>query len=421
MMKKNLIYAQSGGATTVINVTAQGLIAAAQQYPDKIGKIYASDRGITGVLEESLFDVSSSTPAELNSITNVPGAFFGTCRYQLQDPQKDEREFQRIYELFKAHNIGYFFYNGGNDSQDTSHKIAQWCQAKGLDLCCLGIPKTIDNDLPYTDTCPGFGSVAKFLAVSLAEISADLRSICSSSTKVFILETMGRDSGWIAGATSLIKQKSADPPHLILLPEHPLEPKHFLATVDKWVKNIGYCVIVVSEGLRRENGDYFSVSSVLMDDFGHRQLGGTAPVLASMIKEHLGYKYHWAVPDYMQRAAKHLVSQVDYDQALAVGEQGVHYAMEGRKSIMIAIKRVSSFPYKWDIDTVPLKKVANQLKNVPTDFFNPVDYSMTAAARSYYLPLIQGEVYPQYEQGLTRPASLIKRPITAKLEPFSCS
>ena len=397
---KNLIYAQSGGATAVINVTAQSLISTAQQYPDKINKIYASDRGITGILEESIFDLSAATDEELGSITNVPGAFFGTCRYKLKDPQEDDREYQRIYDLFKAHNIGYFFYNGGNDSQDTSHKIAQWCQEKGMDIRCLGIPKTIDNDLVMTDSCPGFGSVAKYLAVSLAEVSADLRSICSSSTKVFIMETMGRDTGWIAGATSLIKKNPEDPPHIILLPEYPLREKHFLALVDKTVKKIGYCIIVISEGLKKENGDYLSASAVVRDDFGHQQLGGTAPILANIIKRNLGYKYHWAVPDYMQRAAKHLVSQVDYDLARAVGEYGIHYAMAGQKSVMSCVERKSDSPFRWKIGTVTLEKVANQKKSVPPDFFDTERYLMTEAARNYYLPLIQGEVYPEYEKGL---------------------
>ena len=419
-MTKNIIYAQSGGATSVINVTAQALISTAQKHPNKIGKIYASDRGITGILEESFFDVTACTSQELESIANVPGAFFGTCRYKLKDPNKDDREYQRIFEIFKAYDIGYFFYNGGNDSQDTSHKIAKWCHDKGLDIHCLGIPKTIDNDLAHTDTCPGFGSVAKFLAVSLAEISADLRSICGSSTKVFILETMGRNAGWIAGATSLIKQRAEDPPHLILVPEHPLETKHFLSTVDKCVKNVGYCVIVASEGLKREDGNYLSASGVVVDDFGHHQLGGTAPVLANMIKQHLGYKYHWAVPDYMQRAARHLVSQVDYEQAHAVGEYGVRYAMEGLKGVMTTVQRVSSFPYKWEIGTADLKKVANTQRTLPDDYMDAAHYAMTAAARDYYLPLIQGESYPHYEQGLTRAASLTKKPIKPRLAPFSC-
>ena len=418
-VRKNILYAQSGGATSVINVTAKALIKAAQQYPDKIERIYASDGGITGVLTENLFDVTDSSAAELDSITNVPGAFFGTCRYKLQDPHKDEREFQRIYEVFKNHNIGYFFYNGGNDSQDTSHKISDWCRGKGMEVRCLGIPKTIDNDLAHTDNCPGFGSVAKFLAVSLFEISADLISICSSSTKVFVLETMGRDTGWLAGATSLIKRRKEDPPHLILLPEYPLRKRDLLNKVNQYVKRLGYCVIVASEGLRDETGDYLSASNVVIDDFGHHQLGGAAPILAGMIKKELGYKYHWAVPDYMQRAAKHLVSRVDYEQAAAVGEQGVHYAVAGEDSIMTCIERLHSTPYKWRVGKVPLQAVANKQKRLPAEFINPAEYSLTAAAREYYLPLIQGEVYPKYEQGLIPPASLIKRPVARTLADFS--
>lgn len=416
---KNLLYAQSGGATSVINVTAKALIETAQKHPDKIAKIYASDSGITGVLTEELFDITHSSPQDLTSITNVPGAFFGTCRYQLKDLKDDNSEYQRIYEVFKAHNIGYFFYNGGNDSQDTSNKIANWCRRKGLDVCCLGIPKTVDNDLPYTDNCPGFGSVAKFLAVSLAEVSADLISICKSSTKVFILETMGRDTGWLAGSTSLIKKKEEDPPHFILLPEHPFRAADFLAKVDLCVKRLGYCIIVTSEGLKDEKGDYLSASRVSMDDFGHYQLGGTAPVIAALIKKELNHKYHWAVPDYIQRAAKHLVSKVDYEQAAAVGQKGVEFALNGEKSVMVTIERVSSSPYQWKVGKTPLHLVANQQKNVPAEFFQPGNYSLNEEARSYYLPLIQGEVYPEYHQGLIRPASLIKHSVPPQLPRFS--
>ncbi len=416
---KNLLYAQSGGATSVINVTAKSLIETAQQHPDKIAKIYASDSGITGVLNEELFDITHSSQPDLGSITNVPGAFFGTCRYRLKDPKEDSREYQRIYEVLKAHNIGYFFYNGGNDSQDTSNKIANWCHQRGLDVHCLGIPKTVDNDLPHTDNCPGFGSVAKFLAVSLAEVSADLRSICKSSTKVFILETMGRDTGWLAGSTSLIKKREEDPPHMILLPEYPFRAADFLAKVDEYVKRLGYCIIVASEGIKDDKGDYLSASRISMDDFGHYQLGGTAPVIAALIKQKLGYKYHWAVPDYMQRAAKHLVSKVDYEQAAAVGKKGVEFALEGERSIMVTIERISSSPYKWQVGKVPLHLVANQQKNLPDEFCQPSKYSLNEAARNYYLPLIQGEVYPEYCDGLVRPASLAKKLVSPKLPQFN--
>lgn len=415
---KNLIYAQSGGATAVINVTACSLILEAQKHPDKIGKIYAANGGITGILQEKIFDLSKASRKEVSSIANEPGAFFGTCRYKLKDPKEDDSQYKRIFEILKAHNIGYFFYNGGNDSQDTTNRIAKWCADNGLVVKCLGIPKTVDNDLALTDSCPGFGSVAKYIAVSTAEINADLISICGSSTKVFVLETMGRDAGWIAAAAGLIKQHEKDAPHILLLPEIPLNRQEFLARVKFCVENIGYCFIVASEGVRDENKEYLAASSAVIDSFGHKQLGGVAPILTEMIKKEFGYKYHWAVPDYMQRASKHLVSTADYKQAAAVGKEAITLALRGNSSVMVSIERLSNSPYKWQVGAVPLNKVANAVKPLPHSFVNANNYSLSDAARAYYTPLIEGEVYPDYKRGLLQKAFLPKKEIAKKLPEF---
>ena len=415
---KNLIYAQSGGATAVINVTARALILEAQKHPEKIGKIYVANGGITGVLQEKIFDVTGASEEDVNSIANEPGAFFGTCRYKLTDPSENDFQYRRLFDVFKAHNIGYFFYNGGNDSQDTTNRIAQWCAEHGHNVQCLGIPKTVDNDLVHTDSCPGFGSVAKYIAVSTAEVNADLLSICGSSTKVFIMETMGRDAGWITASAGLIKRQEEDAPHILLLPEIPLKRKDFLARVKHCVENIGCCVIVASEGLRDENNEYLAASSVVIDSFGHQQLGGVAPILAGIVKQELGYKYHWAVPDYMQRAAKHLVSAMDYEQAQAVGKAAVTFALQGKNAVMSCIERISDSPYKWKVGYVPLNKVANAVKAMPRSFISDDGYSLTDEARAYYMPLIEGEVYPSYDRGLLKKASLQKKEIPSKLVKF---
>lgn len=416
---KNLIYAQSGGATAVINVTARALIEEARKHPQQIGSIYAANGGITGILTEKIFDITDASDEDIWSIENEPGAFFGTCRYKLDDPNKNDTQYRRLFEIFRAHNIGYFFYNGGNDSQDTTNRIAEWCRGNGHDVQCIGIPKTVDNDLTGTDSCPGFGSVAKYIAISIAEVSADLISICGSSTKAFVLETMGRDAGWIAGSAGLIKKKESDPPHLVLLPEVAFDKQKFLDKVKTCVEGYGYCVIVASEGIKDTNGEYITASHAVIDSFGHHQLGGVAPILAETIKQELDYKYHWAVPDYMQRACKHLVSEVDYLQAEAVGREGIKAAMAGKSEVMVGIKRISDAPYKWNIDTVPLTEVANKVKRIPASYISKDGLSLSAEAMSYYLPLVQGEKYPKYSNGVLEKASLVKQEIPVKLSPFS--
>ena len=419
-LPSNILYAQSGGATAVINVTAAALLGEARKHPEHIKNTYAAAGGITGVLNEELYDVTRVPETDLRSVANVPGAFFGTCRYKLQDAAENDNEYRRIYEVFKEHNIGYFFYNGGNDSQDTSNKIARYCEQRGMEVCCIGIPKTIDNDLIHTDTSPGFGSAAKYLAVSLLETSADVISICGTSTKVFIMETMGRDSGWLAGSGVLIKKQEEDPPHITLVPERPLQMSEFLNKVDTWVKKIGYCVIVTSEGLRDPNGNYLHASQTVSDDFGHQQLGGVGIVLAQNIKSTLGYKYQLAIPCYMQRAAGHLVSNTDYEMAQRVGTRAVQLALEGKKSVMVTIERLSNTPFRWETGYVSLDRIANYKKTLPDDYLTADGYNMSAEAYAYYAPLIRGEQYPAYQKnGIPAASTLSKQHTKKQLPAFS--
>ena len=399
MAPKNAFYAQSGGVTSVINASAAGVIETARKYPKQIGKIFAGKNGILGALEENLIDTSYETTRQIELLKYTPGGAFGSARYKLKGIKENRREYERLIEVFKAHDIGYFFYNGGGDSMDTAHKVSQIGSEMGFPIASIGIPKTVDNDLPITDTCPGFGSVAKYIAVSTNEASLDVLSMAETSTKVFILEVMGRHAGWIAAAGGLISKKRNDPPHIILFPEVPFEKKDFLKHVDKSVKQNGYCVIVASEGARYKNGKFLADAGS-KDSFGHKQLGGVAPVLADMIKKSLGYKYHYAIADYLQRSARHLSSEVDLKQAYAVGEMAVKAAIKGEKSKMMTIVRKSNKPYKWVIGSTDLSKVANNEKMMPKKFITSNGYGITKACKEYMMPLISGEGYPPYKDGL---------------------
>ena len=399
MAPKNAFYAQSGGVTSVINASAAGVIETARKYPKQIGKIFAGKNGILGALEENLIDTSYETTRQIELLKYTPGGAFGSARYKLKGIKENRREYERLIEVFKAHDIGYFFYNGGGDSMDTAHKVSQIGSEMSFPIASIGIPKTVDNDLPITDTCPGFGSVAKYIAVSTNEASLDVLSMAETSTKVFILEVMGRHAGWIAAAGGLISKKRNDPPHIILFPEVPFEKKDFLKHVDKSVKQNGYCVIVASEGARYKNGKFLADAGS-KDSFGHKQLGGVAPVLADMIKNSLGYKYHYAIADYLQRSARHLASEVDLKQAYAVGEMAVKAAIKGEKSKMMTIVRKSNKPYKWVIGSTDLSKVANNEKMMPKKFITSNGYGITKACKEYMMPLISGEGYPPYKDGL---------------------
>lgn len=396
MSVKNAIYAQSGGVTAVINASACGVIQTAKLFPEHIGKVYAAKNGIIGALNEELIDTSLESEKDIAKLMQTPSGAFGSCRYKLKD---NGEECQRLIAVFKAHNIGYFFYNGGGDSQDTAHKVSQLGKTMGYPITCIGIPKTVDNDLPFTDNCPGFGSVAKYIAISTKEAGFDVASMAASSTKVFILEVMGRHAGWIAAASGLAGQNPGEPPHIILLPEVPFEPTRFLAKVKDCVNSYGYCVIVVSEGIRNQEGQFLSDAG-LRDAFGHAQLGGVAPVIAQLIKSELGFKYHWAVADYLQRAARHIASQVDLDQAYALGKAAVEYAVKGYNAVMPIVIREQDEPYQWSIGQVPLSEVANQEKAMPAEYIAEDGMGITDACKRYLSPLIQGEAYPDYKNGL---------------------
>jgi 6-phosphofructokinase len=394
-MKKNILYAQSGGVTPVINATACGVIETARENKDKIGKVYAGKDGIIGILREELIDTSRENKTAIAGLRHTPGGGFGSCRYKLKGIEENRREYERLIEVFRAHDIGYFLYNGGGDSSDTAHKVSQIGKKLGFPVQCIGVPKTIDNDLPVTDNCPGFGSVAKYVAVSILEASLDVESMASSSTKVFVLEVMGRHAGWIAAAAGLAGTQESDPPHIILFPEVPFKQREFLKKVKYAVENYGYCTIAVSEGVRDTKGKFLADAGT-RDAFGHAQLGGVAPVVASLVREKLGYKYHWAVSDYLQRSARHVASRTDVEQAYAVGEAAVKLALEGKSGVMPTIKRVSNNPYRWEIGETSLGRVANREKMLPKSYISADGFGITPAARRYLSPLIQGEDYPPY-------------------------
>lgn len=398
---KNAFYAQSGGVTAVINATACGVIETARKNSDKIGTVYAGKNGIIGALTEELIDTSLESDADIAALRHTPSGAFGSCRYKLKSLEENREQYERLIEVFKAHDIGYFFYNGGGDSQDTSHKISQLGEAMGYPITCIGVPKTVDNDLPITDNCPGFGSVAKYVAVSIREAGYDVASMAKTSTKVFVMEVMGRHAGWIAAAGGLAAEKDGDSPHIILFPEIEFDEAAFLAKVQAAVENHGYCAIVVSEGVKNSEGKFLSEAGGT-DAFGHAQLGGVAPVIAELCKQKLGYKYHWAVADYLQRAARHIASATDVEQAYACGQAAVEFALEGRNSVMPAIVRESNNPYKWSIGSAPLADVANVEKMMPREYISEDGFHITEACREYLSPLIQGEDYPPYENGLPK-------------------
>ncbi|UZE95458.1 6-phosphofructokinase [Alkalimarinus alittae] len=396
MSIKNAFYAQSGGVTAVINASACGVIETARAHSDKIGTVYAGRNGIIGALREELIDTSLESKEDIAALRHTPSGAFGSCRYKLKNFEENKREYERLIAVFQAHNIGYFFYNGGGDSQDTAYKVSQLSEKMGYPITCIGVPKTVDNDLPFTDNCPGFGSVAKYVAISTQEAAMDIASMCESSTKVFILEVMGRHAGWIAAAGGLAGKDSSEAPHIILFPEVAFDREKFLARVEESVKKYGYCVVVASEGAQYEDGR-FVADAGQKDAFGHTQLGGVAPALANIVKQALGYKYHWAVADYLQRSARHIASATDVDQAYAMGKAAVEFAIEGRNAVMPIIVREPSEHYKWTIGEAPLSQVANQEKKMPIHYITDDGFGITEECRRYLEPLIRGEDYPPYQ------------------------
>jgi len=416
MKNRNVLYAQSGGVTAVINATAAGVIEAGRK-SKKIGKIFAAKNGILGTLHEELIDTSFESDREIAKLKHTPGGAFGSCRYKLQDPDNNNSEYKRLLDIFVAHNIGHFFYNGGGDSQDTANKIANFTRDMGFPVRCIGIPKTVDNDIPFTDNCPGYGSVAKYIAISTKEAGLDVASMAETSTKVFILEVMGRHAGWIAAASGLAQEKQTDPPHIILFPEIPFNQKKMISKIRTTVKEEGYCVIVVSEGVQDSKGNFLADAGT-KDAFGHKQLGGVAPQIASIINSSLGYKYHWAVSDYLQRSARHIASQTDLEQAYAVGQAAIELVLKGQNAVMPIIKRKNTKKYSWEIDKVSLSRVANKEKKMPRSFITKDGFGITGSCKKYLNPLIQGEAYPPYRNGIPLTANLKNRLLKKKLGAF---
>jgi 6-phosphofructokinase len=414
MARQNAFYAQSGGVTATINATACAVIETARKHRGKIGKVYAGRDGIIGALTEDLIDTSKDAPAAIRALRHTPGGAFGSCRYKLKGLEENRAQYERLIEVFKAHNIGYFLYNGGNDSADTSHKVSEVAQKLGYPLVCVGIPKTVDNDLAVTDCCPGFGSVAKYVATSMREAGYDVASMARTSTRVFILEVMGRHAGWITAACGLAADAESEAPHMLLFPEIAFDQDKFLARVEDMVRRHGYCAMGVSEGLRWPDGKFVSESG-LRDAFGHAQLGGVAPLVAQLVKDKLKQKYHWAVADYLQRSARHIASRTDAAQSYAVGKAAVELAVRGRSGVMPVIVRKSQKPYKWAIGVADLKDVANKEKVMPRDYITEDGFHITAKCRQYLEPLVQGEDYPPYKNGLPAYVKLRNAAVPKKL------
>ncbi len=414
---KNAFYAQSGGVTAVINASACGLIQTARKHKSRIGKVLAGRNGIIGALTEDLIDTSKESASAISALRHTPSGAFGSCRFKLKSLEQNRAEYERLIEVFEAHNIGYFFYNGGGDSADTCLKVSQLSEKMGYPIQAIHVPKTVDNDLPITDNCPGFGSVAKYIAVSTREASFDVASMAKTSTKVFIVEVMGRHAGWIAAAGGLAASEDTPIPIVILFPEVQFDERKFLAKVETMVKKHGYCSVVVSEGVHWPDGRFLAETG-LTDAFGHAQLGGAASVIAGMVQRELGLKNHWAVADYLQRAARHIASKTDVNMAYAMGKAAVQFALQGHNSVMPTVDRISDAPFKWKVGMAPLSKVANVEKMMPKNFITKDGFGITQKCRNYMEPLIKGEDYPPYKNGLPRYVRLKNVAVAKKLAKF---
>ena len=413
-MKKNAFYAQSGGVTSVINATASALILESKKHKSKIGKVFAGKNGILGALREELIDTSKESSSAIKSLREKPGGVFGSCRFKLKSLNENKKEYERLVEVFKAHNIGYFFYNGGNDSADTAFKVSEISKELGYPINCIAIPKTVDNDLAVTDCCPGFGSAAKYIATSTMEASLDVASMSETSTKVFILEVMGRHAGWMAASSALARTEKNDAPHIILLPEVAFNLNNFLSKIKKVVNQNGYCVIVASEGVKNNKGKFLAETDT-KDAFGHAQLGGVAPYLSSIINKKLKLKNHWAVSDYLQRSARHIASKTDLLHAEAVGIHAVKYAIKGMNGVMPVIVRGKGKKYSWKIEPAPLSKIANVEKKLPKSFISKDGFDVTSKAIKYLQPLILGEAFPNFKDGIPTSEKLKLIEVTKKL------
>ena len=416
MASGTLLYAQSGGVTAVINATAAAVIETARA---KKVRVLAARNGILGALREELIDTTKETAAAIRALAHTPGGAFGSCRVKLKSVEQDRAKYERLLTVLKAHDVRWFLYNGGNDSADTALKGSQLAVEFDYPLTCIGVPKTVDNDLAVTDCCPGFGSAAKYTAVSVREAALDVAAMADTSTKVFVYEAMGRHAGWLAAAAGLAGQGADDAPHLILFPERPYDEAAFLARVGATVERVGYCVVVASEGIQTGDGRFVADAGGGKDSFGHTQLGGVASYLAGRVKDELGYKVHWTLPDYLQRSARHLASKTDLLQAQAVGRKAVEYALKGMNSVMPVIVRTSDAPYRWKIEPAPLSAIANQEKKMPDDFIRDDGFGITDSARRYLQPLIRGEAPPPYgRDGLPKYVSLKNVAVRKKLPAF---
>jgi 6-phosphofructokinase 1 len=414
MAKPNAFYAQSGGVTATINTSAAGVIQTARAHPSKIGRVFAGRNGIIGALTEDLIDTSKEPSRAIAALKHTPAGAFGSCRYKLKGLDENRAQYERLIEVFRAHDIRYFFYNGGNDSADTCLKVSQIAETLGYPITAVHVPKTVDNDLAVTDNCPGFGSVAKYVATSMREAAFDVASMAKTSTKVFVLEVMGRHAGWITAAVGLADDEATPIPLVLLFPEVPFDEGRFLQAVDERTKRFGYCCVGVSEGLQNAEGELMAEAGT-KDAFGHAQLGGVGPLIAQLVKERLKYKYHWAVADYLQRAARHIASKTDLEQSYAVGKAAVELALKGHNAVMPAIVRVSDRPYRWKIGIAPLTEVANKEKMLPRDFITPDGFGITPSARTYLSPLIRGEAPPPFKNGLPQYVRLRNVEVPKKL------
>ncbi|MGH8116139.1 MAG: 6-phosphofructokinase [Rhodanobacteraceae bacterium] len=412
-----LLYAQSGGVTAVINATAAAVIETCRQH--RIGA-FAARNGILGALREDLIDTGKDSATAIRALRHTPGGAFGSCRVKLKSLDEDRARYERLIEVFRAHGIRWFLYNGGNDSADTALKLSRLGHAMGYDIRCIGVPKTVDNDLAVTDCCPGFGSVAKYTAVSLRECALDVISMMDTSTKVFVMEVMGRHAGWIAASAGLAAAHHDDAPHIILFPELEFEQERFVARVQDTVERVGYCVVAASEGIRYPDGKFVADAHAGTDAFGHTKLGGVAPALAGIVRAKLQLKTHWALPDYLQRSARHIASKTDLDQAVAVGKAAVELALAGANAVMPVIRRVSDSPYRWKIETARLDQIANREKKLPKSFISRDGFQITAAARRYLAPLVRGEAPPPYgRDGLPQYVFLKNVAVAKKLPRFT--
>ena len=416
MASGTLLYAQSGGVTAVINATAGAVIETARA---KNVKVLAARNGILGALREELIDTSRESAAAIRALAHTPGGAFGSCRVKLKSLDEDRAKYERLLDVFRAHDVRWFLYNGGNDSADTALKVSKLAAEFDYPLTCVGVPKTVDNDLAVTDCCPGFGSAAKFTAVSVREAALDVAAMADTSTKVFVYEAMGRHAGWLAASAGLAGDGADAAPHLILFPERPYDEADFFKRVQATVERVGYCVVVASEGIQTADGRFVADAGGGKDSFGHTQLGGVASFLAGRVKDALGYKVHWTLPDYLQRSARHIASRTDLEQAQAVGRKAVDFALKGMNSVMPVIVRTSDTPYRWKIEAAPLSKVANHEKKMPAGFIRRDGFGITAAARRYLEPLVRGEAYPPYgRDGLPKYVALRNAPVQAVLPAY---